>query len=96
MSTTGTLTLTAPSVPSDPKQNVNELAKNPLERTWRSNKAGTVRLQTIPDFKGDKYAEREWAKVITYLVSLSRSHPIYRVQGTSRSCIQILGEIRLW
>ncbi|PAV19523.1 hypothetical protein PNOK_0445700 [Pyrrhoderma noxium] len=65
MSATGTLTLTGSYIPnsgSNSKQNVDELAKNPLERTWRSNKEGTVRLQSIPDFKGDKYAEREWAK----------------------------------
>lgn len=69
MSATGTLTLTGSYIPnsgSNSKQNVDELAKNPLERTWRSNKEGTVRLQSIPDFKGDKYAEREWAKVRLY------------------------------
>lgn len=48
---------------SDFKQNVGGLAQNPLERTWRSNKEGTVRVQSVPDFKGDKYAEREWVKV---------------------------------
>ena len=37
--------------------------KTPLERTWRGNKAGTIRYQGYPDFKGDKYAERQWVKV---------------------------------
>ncbi|CAD6579326.1 MAG: hypothetical protein CYPHOPRED_000852 [Cyphobasidiales sp. Tagirdzhanova-0007] len=36
--------------------------KNPLERTWRGNKKGTVRYQGYPDFKNDKYAERQWVK----------------------------------
>lgn len=44
-------------------QNVDSLAKNPLERTWRGNKEGTVKLQFVPDFGGDKYAERQWVKV---------------------------------
>ncbi|THH04721.1 hypothetical protein EW145_g5309 [Phellinidium pouzarii] len=66
MSSTGTITLTAShgSPPSTAalKQNVEGLAKNPLERTWRGNKEGTVRLQSVPDFAGDKFAERKWVK----------------------------------
>ena len=66
---------TAAPVEPEFKQNVDDLAKNPLERTWRSNKEGTVRLQSVPDFKGDKYAEREWVKVcIRAHLSLTKSH----------------------
>ena len=80
--TTHTIHLTAtkpsqrPAASSDSefKQNVDDLVKNPLERTWRSNKEGTVRLQSVPDFKGDKYAEREWVKVSCYPVSVSSIH----------------------
>ncbi|KAF8507569.1 class II aldolase/adducin N-terminal [Hysterangium stoloniferum] len=45
-----------------PHQALENLPQNPLERVWRGNKSGTVRLDDIPDFKGDKYAERQWIK----------------------------------
>ena len=37
--------------------------KNPLERTWRGNAAGTVRYPGYPDFGDDKYAARQYVKV---------------------------------
>jgi hypothetical protein len=45
------------------QQQVENLEENPLERTWRGDKEGKIRLQGVPDFKGDKYTEREWVKV---------------------------------
>ena len=44
-----------------PHQTTANLSSRPLERLWRGNKAGTVRM-SCPDFKGDKYAERQWIK----------------------------------
>ena len=32
-------------------QSVSDLSKNPLERTWRGNKANTLRINGYPDFK---------------------------------------------
>jgi len=55
------------------KQSVAALdkKKSPLERTWRGNKAGTVKYEGYPDFKGDKFAEREYVKVSVGLLYLS-------------------------
>lgn len=44
-------------------QSAAKLQKNPLERTWRGNKAGTLRLQSVPDFGEDLLAKRQWIKV---------------------------------
>ncbi|GAA6041704.1 hypothetical protein JCM8097_003091 [Rhodosporidiobolus ruineniae] len=44
------------------KQNVAGLAENPLDRVWRGNKEGTVKLAGIPDFGGDLYAKRQYVK----------------------------------
>ncbi|GAA6041684.1 hypothetical protein JCM8097_003083 [Rhodosporidiobolus ruineniae] len=54
----------APVKPAAPgfKQSTEGLDENPLSRTWRGNKEGTLRLNTIPDFKGDLYAKRQWVK----------------------------------
>ncbi|KAF8575494.1 aldolase [Ramaria rubella] len=43
-------------------QTTANLPKSPFERVWRGNKSGSVRLANRPDFKGDKYAERQWIK----------------------------------
>jgi hypothetical protein len=32
-------------------QSVSDLSKNPLERTWRGNKANTLRINAYPDYK---------------------------------------------
>jgi len=45
-----------------PHQTTVNLSSTPFERVWRGNKAGTVRMPGRPDFKGDKYAERQWIK----------------------------------
>lgn len=44
------------------KQDLSSLAKNPLERTYRGNKAGTIHMEGIPQFD-DPYKKREWVKV---------------------------------
>ena len=85
----------APSADPDFKQNVDDLAKNPLERTWRSNKEGTVRLQSVPNFKGDKYAEREWVKVCTG-ARLKGARVSLSFVATFGRCFQILGQTGLW
>ncbi|KAK4704378.1 hypothetical protein P7C70_g1836, partial [Phenoliferia sp. Uapishka_3] len=43
-------------------QTTESLAKNPLERTWRGNKEGTLRLKSVPDFGEDLLAKRQWIK----------------------------------
>ncbi|GAA5849668.1 hypothetical protein JCM9279_001973 [Rhodotorula babjevae] len=43
------------------KQDLSGLAKNPLERVYRGNKAGTVHMEGIPQFS-DPYKKREWVK----------------------------------
>ncbi|KAL8279549.1 hypothetical protein RQP46_008111 [Phenoliferia psychrophenolica] len=49
--------------PTHGHQTLEGLSDDPLDRTWRGNKAGTIKLSTkCPDFKGDLYAEREWVK----------------------------------
>lgn len=40
-----------------------DTSKNPLERTWRGNRAGTVRYNGYPDFGNDTYAHRQYIKV---------------------------------
>ena len=60
-------TATAPngtdSVTTKSGQNVKNLKKDPIDRTWRGNKAGTITMdQRIPKFE-DPYEEREWIKV---------------------------------
>ncbi|KAL1749262.1 class II aldolase/adducin N-terminal [Schizophyllum fasciatum] len=43
-------------------QNVKNLKKEPVDRTWRGNKQGTITMdQRIPRFE-DPYEEREWVK----------------------------------
>ncbi|GAA5830590.1 hypothetical protein JCM11251_002524 [Rhodosporidiobolus azoricus] len=44
------------------KQSTNGLDSDPLARTWRGDKAGKVKLEVLPDFKGDMYAKRQWVK----------------------------------
>lgn len=44
------------------KQDLSSLAKNPLERTYRGNEAGTIHMEGIPQFD-DPYKKREWVKV---------------------------------
>jgi hypothetical protein len=46
-------------------QSLDSLASNPLRRTWRGDKEGSVELKVIPQFQ-DKYAEREWVKVSVF------------------------------
>ena len=70
--------------------------KNPLERTWRGNKKGTVRYQGYPDFKNDKYAERQWVKVCWGLVCQLSRFIDWILAGTPRGCISILGQNWLW
>ncbi|KAK0203781.1 arad-like aldolase/epimerase [Desarmillaria ectypa] len=42
-------------------QSLDGLADNPLRRTWRGNKQGTIELGTVPTFD-NPYEEREWIK----------------------------------
>ncbi|GAA6005353.1 hypothetical protein JCM10207_002948 [Rhodosporidiobolus poonsookiae] len=44
------------------KQDLDKLAKNPIDRIWRGNKEGSIRLNTIPDFGNDLLAKRQWVK----------------------------------
>ncbi|GAA5973031.1 hypothetical protein JCM11641_000371 [Rhodosporidiobolus odoratus] len=44
------------------EQSVDNLAENPLDRVWRGNKEGTIRLEGVPDFGEDVYAKRQWIK----------------------------------
>ncbi|GAA5971378.1 hypothetical protein JCM11641_008329 [Rhodosporidiobolus odoratus] len=49
--------------PTQPfKQSVDGLSSDPLARTWRGNKEGTIQLHTVPDFGGDLSAKRQWVK----------------------------------
>jgi len=50
-------------------QSVDKLQKNPLERTWRGNKEGTLKLESVPDFGENLLAKRQWIKVSASLVS---------------------------
>lgn len=44
-------------------QSLEGLSDDPLDRTWRGNKEGTIKLLAkCPKFT-DVYAEREWVKV---------------------------------
>ncbi|GAA5997118.1 uncharacterized protein JCM10292_006221 [Rhodotorula paludigena] len=45
-----------------PKQDLSKLAANPLSRTYRGNKAGTIHMEGIPEF-ADPLEKREWVKV---------------------------------
>lgn len=46
------------------KQSLDNLVDDPLARTYRSNREGTIKLSTrYPDFGDDKYAKRQWIKV---------------------------------
>ncbi|KAG7448614.1 arad-like aldolase/epimerase [Guyanagaster necrorhizus] len=42
-------------------QSLDGLEENPLRRTWRGNKQGTIELGTVPTFD-NPYEEREWIK----------------------------------
>ncbi|KAK0435194.1 arad-like aldolase/epimerase [Armillaria borealis] len=42
-------------------QSLEGLADNPLRRTWRGNKQGTIELGAVPTFD-NPYEEREWIK----------------------------------
>ncbi|KAE9390640.1 arad-like aldolase/epimerase [Gymnopus androsaceus JB14] len=42
-------------------QSLEGLDENPLRRTWRGNKQGTIELSTVPQFD-NPYEEREWVK----------------------------------
>lgn len=44
------------------KQSVAGLSENPLQRTYRGNKEGTIHLEGIPKIS-DPYEKREWVKV---------------------------------
>lgn len=45
------------------KQSLDNLVDDPLARTYRSNREGTIKLSTrYPDFEDDKYAKRQWIK----------------------------------
>ncbi|GAA5979014.1 hypothetical protein JCM5350_004206 [Sporobolomyces pararoseus] len=55
--------LKAIPVSAPTKQSLANLDDDPLSRTYRSNKEGTIKLSTrYPDFGGDKFAERQWIK----------------------------------
>ncbi|GAA5820314.1 hypothetical protein JCM3770_004043 [Rhodotorula araucariae] len=43
------------------KQNLSNLPENPLERTYRGNKQGTIHMEGIPQFD-NPYQKREWVK----------------------------------
>jgi hypothetical protein len=55
-----------------PHQALANLPQRPVERLWRGNKSGSVRLNGVPDFNGDKYAERQHIK--EHMVCLSLFH----------------------
>lgn len=57
-------TSAAPTGPIKPvKQTLDGLSDNPLLRTYRGNKEGTIKLSTrLPDFGDDVYAKRQWVK----------------------------------
>jgi hypothetical protein len=40
-----------------------DTTKNPLQRTWRGNRDGTVVFNGYPDFGEDKQAHRQYIKV---------------------------------
>jgi hypothetical protein len=49
-------------------QSVSDLSKNPLERTWRGNREGTLKIDAYPDFMHATDEEgllkkREWVKL---------------------------------
>ncbi|GAA5903402.1 hypothetical protein JCM6882_006538 [Rhodosporidiobolus microsporus] len=52
----------APPPPGDFKQSLEGLSSNPIDRIWRGNKEGSIKLQTIPDFGEDLLAKRQWVK----------------------------------
>ena len=57
-------------------QNVKNLKKDPIDRTWRGNNAGTITMdQRIPKCE-DPYEEREWIKVCSAsdIVMFGRSY----------------------
>lgn len=49
-----------------------DASKNPLQRTWRGNRAGTVRYEGYPDFGEDKYAHRQYIKVSQAIQKVSQ------------------------
>ncbi|KAK4047477.1 hypothetical protein OIV83_005389 [Microbotryomycetes sp. JL201] len=53
----------ASATPGLSKQSLGNLSSRPLDRVWRGNEQGTVKLQVaVPDFGDDLYAKREWVK----------------------------------
>lgn len=55
------------AVDTKPKQSAAKLSKNPLERTWRGNREGTLSINAYPDFMDATDTEgllkkREWVK----------------------------------
>lgn len=45
-----------------PQEDLVQLPKKQLDRIWRGDTQGVIHMPGIPDFQGDKYAERQWIK----------------------------------
>jgi hypothetical protein len=45
----------------------HDLSENLLHRVWRGSKDGTVTLAGVPTFE-NKYDEREWIKVVLFML----------------------------
>ncbi|GAA5856398.1 hypothetical protein JCM8547_008726 [Rhodosporidiobolus lusitaniae] len=44
------------------KQTTEGLDENPLNRIWRGDEEGKIKVEVVPNFKGDLYAQRQWVK----------------------------------
>ncbi|GAA5937916.1 hypothetical protein JCM3775_002395 [Rhodotorula graminis] len=51
----------APAPAAHLKQDLSNLAKSPLQRTYIGNKEGTIHMEGVPQFD-DPYKKREWVK----------------------------------
>lgn len=59
---------TTPAPAPEFHQSVSDLSKNPLERTWRGNREGTLKIDAYPEFMHATDEEgllkkREWVKL---------------------------------
>jgi hypothetical protein len=45
------------------KQSLDTLDKDPLQRIWRGDEEGKIKLEVLPDFGEGKLAKRQWIKV---------------------------------
>lgn len=73
------------STPPPFKQDLSSLSKNPLQRTYRGNKEGTIHMEGIPQFD-DPYQKREWVKVRYLLSQVASYAPRAELITDSRRC----------